>query len=87
MDFGEFLTYCTIKDYIVSHERLDDEWVADKVNKHKLVIENAKFLATITYIHFAGKHTALYTELKTVHATYDKTIVDADIDLIISKFA
>jgi len=63
MKLPEFITYCTLKDLIVVHERLDNEWYANATNMQKLVIENDNFLATIKYIHFANKYSILYSEL------------------------
>ena len=87
MTLPEFITYCTLKDYIVLHQRLDLEWHADKVNKQKLIIENDNWLAVITYTHFAGQHNILYTSLAKVTVGEDSRIPGIDFDKIVSKFA
>ena len=86
MKLPEFITFCTLKGLIVLHERLDNEWVADKVNKQKLVIENNDFLATITYTHFTGEYNILATQLSEVTTYRDEPLDKADLGTIISKF-
>lgn len=87
MNFPEFLTYCELKDIIVLHVRLGNEWHAKVANKQKLVIENDNFLATITYIHVAGKYDVLSTSLVRVHTHQDEFLSNDSLETIISTFA
>jgi len=87
MNLDEFITYCTLKDYIVLHERLYGEWHANAANKTKLIIENDKFYATITYTHFAGQYNILYTSMAMVSAREDTLIPGIDYNKIIAHFA
>ena len=87
MKLDQFITYCTLKDLIVLHKRLDNEWVANAVNKQKLVIENDDFLATIIYTHFTKKYSILSASLTEVLTTYDKDTIETDLGTIIEKFA
>jgi len=87
MELPEFITYCALKDYIVLHERLYGEYHANVCQKQKLIVENDKFYATITYTHFAGQYNILYTSLAMVSSRADTQIPGVDFNKIISKFA
>ncbi len=87
MTFPEFITYCTLKGYVVEHVRLDNEWHANIANKQRLLIENDKYFAVITYVHFTGEYNILAVELSKVSTYRDELTNHADLGTIIRKFA
>lgn len=86
MKFPEFMTYCKLKDLVVEHVRLDNEWHADKINKQKLVIENDNFLAAIIYTQFTGEYHILDVELYRVSTVSDYPIYRADFGDVLLRF-
>lgn len=86
MKLPEFISYCKLKDIIVTHERLDHEWHANVCNKQKLVIENDIYLAAIIYTHFSGEYIILDTALYKGYTFKDEPIHHNGLESIISTF-
>jgi len=87
MNLGEFITYCTLKDIIVLHEKLDPVWPKDPGDMHKLIIEVKDYIATITYRKYRSEYDIVYTELKIVTVLDDLLCKNANYSDILEAFA
>jgi len=90
MKLPEFITYCTLKNLIVTHEKLDPYWprawteTRKRNDYYKIVVENDNYLATITY----GKDDSriVYSRLTKVSVYNDEHMDQACLGTIMSKF-
>ena len=90
MNLDEFITYCTIADFVVMHERFHPSWPHAwkeqplRNDYYKLVVENDNFLARITY----GKddYRIVQARLTKVYTTNDEHLEQAGLRDIIKAF-
>lgn len=88
MNFGEFLTYCTMKGYIRNHQHLhngeETEWTHG-LPAGKLVINNYPYRALIAYVINDGEYEIIYSSLQMDTGRTVENYEAPDLKMLVSR--